>query len=95
MNSNTNTLRYFLLSLTFISALAIQCKAKQEVSAEETKPVMEKLDTTGPEYTSLYICPMHCQGSGSDHAGVCPSCGMDYVMNESAPAPAQDTTSAK
>ncbi len=34
---------------------------------------------TGPEYTSAYICPMHCEGSGSDKPGTCPVCGMDYV----------------
>ena len=33
-------------------------------------------------YTSDYICPMHCEGSGSSEAGLCPSCGMDYVKNE-------------
>jgi predicted small lipoprotein YifL len=37
----------------------------------------------GPEYTSAYVCPMHCEGSGSDKAGACPVCGMDYVaLNE-------------
>ena len=36
----------------------------------------------GKEYTSAYICPMHCEGSGSDAAGECPVCGMDYVANE-------------
>jgi len=36
----------------------------------------------GKEYTSAYICPMHCEGSGSDQPGVCPACGMDYVVNE-------------
>jgi hypothetical protein len=35
----------------------------------------------GPEYTSAYVCPMHCDGSGSDKAGTCPACGMDYVAN--------------
>jgi hypothetical protein len=38
--------------------------------------------THGKEYTSAYICPMHCEGSGSDEAGKCPVCGMDYVKNE-------------
>ena len=33
----------------------------------------------GKEYTSAYICPMHCEGSGSDQPGACPVCGMDYV----------------
>jgi hypothetical protein len=36
----------------------------------------------GKEYTSAYICPMHCTGSGSDQAGTCPTCEMDYVVNE-------------
>lgn len=37
-------------------------------------------DTTGKEFTSPYICPMHCEGSGNDTAGTCPVCGMDYVL---------------
>ena len=36
----------------------------------------------GKEYTSAYVCPMHCEGSGSDKEGKCPVCGMDYVKNE-------------
>ena len=39
--------------------------------------------TQGKEYTSKYICPMHCAGSGSHDPGKCPVCGMDYVLNES------------
>jgi hypothetical protein len=38
-------------------------------------------DGQGPEYTSAYICPMHCEGSGSSEPGTCPVCGMDYVKN--------------
>lgn len=30
-------------------------------------------------FTSTYVCPMHCEGSGSDQAGTCPVCNMDYV----------------
>lgn len=41
-------------------------------------------DTQGKEYTSAYVCPMHCTGSGSDKAGTCPVCKMDYVANEKA-----------
>lgn len=41
-------------------------------------------DPQGKEYTSAYICPMHCTGSGSDQAGICPVCKMDYVVNEKA-----------
>lgn len=36
----------------------------------------------GPEYTSAYVCPMHCEGSGSAEPGKCPVCGMEYVANE-------------
>jgi hypothetical protein len=36
----------------------------------------------GKEYTSAYICTMHCEGSGSTEPGTCPACGMDYVANE-------------
>ncbi|MGH1434892.1 MAG: heavy metal-binding domain-containing protein [Lewinella sp.] len=35
------------------------------------------------EYTSAYVCPMHCEGSGSEEPGKCPVCGMEYVENES------------
>lgn len=43
---------------------------------EETAPAAEAM---GPEYTSAYVCPMHCEGSGSAEPGTCPVCGMDYV----------------
>ena len=36
----------------------------------------------GKEYTSKYVCPDHCEGSGSDKPGKCPVCGMDYVENK-------------
>ena len=42
----------------------------------------EGKDKTGPEYTSAYVCPMHCVGSGSDKPGECPVCGMNYVKND-------------
>jgi len=41
----------------------------------------DSTDQTGPEYTSVYVCPMHCDGSGSKTEGTCPVCGMDYVLN--------------
>lgn len=36
----------------------------------------------GKEYASAYICPMHCEGSGSDQPGTCPKCGMEYEKNK-------------
>ena len=34
---------------------------------------------TNAAYTSAYVCPMHCKDSGSNKAGICPVCEMDYV----------------
>lgn len=39
------------------------------------------VDMNSKEYASAYICPMHCEGSGSNAEGKCPVCGMDYVAN--------------
>ncbi len=36
----------------------------------------------GANYTSAYVCPMHCEGSGSDEPGNCPVCGMTYQAME-------------
>lgn len=36
---------------------------------------------SGKEYASAYVCPMHCEGSGSDSEGKCPVCEMDYKKN--------------
>ena len=66
------TLKIFLLFA--ISSFMASCGGNTS-----TEPA-----NTGIEYTSAYICPMHCEGSGSDSAGLCPVCGMDYVVNESA-----------
>lgn len=43
----------------------------------------QKQETDSKEYTSDFVCPMHCDGSGSDAEGQCPVCKMDYVANES------------
>jgi hypothetical protein len=48
----------------------------------EPDAVTETVDLTSKEYASAFVCPMHCKGSGSDTAGKCPVCEMDYVANE-------------
>lgn len=56
-----------------------------EKKVEQTtppKPEVNKVDKTGKEYTSAYICPMYCEGSGSAEMGKCPACNMDYVEND-------------
>jgi len=40
------------------------------------------VDKSKMEYTSAYICPMHCEGSGSESPGKCPVCGMNYKLKE-------------
>ena len=55
--------------LTFVLIGLSACSTKKET------------DKTGIEYTSTYVCPMHCEGSGAEEAGQCPVCGMDYVLN--------------
>ena len=67
-------LKFIFLFVAFLgtSALVSSCGSSANTSDTEQK---------GKEYTSAYICPMHCPGSGSDAAGKCPACGMDYVKN--------------
>ena len=47
-----------------------------------SKTTTTKQQGEGKEYTSAYVCPMHCKDSGSNAAGKCPVCEMDYVKNE-------------
>ena len=55
----------------------VSCKdAKKDEATTKTEQVESK------EHDSAYVCPMHCEGSGSDKEGECSKCGMDYVKNE-------------
>lgn len=65
-----------LLFMAVISCMSIA------VSSCGSNAAKTESATKGKEYTSAYICPMHCDGSGSDKMGTCPVCGMDYVKNE-------------
>lgn len=40
------------------------------------------IDKSGAEWTSDYICPMHCKGSGDVAEGTCPVCKMKLVENK-------------
>ena len=40
------------------------------------EPVISHGSTTA--HTSDYVCPLHCEGSGSDKEGLCPVCGLTY-----------------
>ncbi len=66
-------IKIILFSLSILATgIAISSCSSNSASTEQQ----------GKEYTSAYICPMHCKDSGSDKAGTCPVCGMDYVKNE-------------
>ncbi|MCB0517344.1 MAG: hypothetical protein H6577_26540 [Lewinellaceae bacterium] len=64
----------FLVFFAAASAVAVSCGGNQHSESSEAKQ--------GKEYTSAYVCPMHCEGSGSDEPGKCPKCGMEYKKNE-------------
>lgn len=70
---------FFSLLMTFAF---LACKQGKDHSHDKMEGTEMEADMSGPEYTSAYVCPMHCEGSGSDKPGECPVCGMDYVMNE-------------
>ena len=74
-------LKIYIAVLVLFTAVALlsSCGNKKEKKPDTTEQPAEK---NGPEYTSAYVCPMHCEGSGSDTTGNCPVCGMDYVKNE-------------
>ena len=69
-----------LILCTALFAIGFTLNSCGDQSKKSTNT--EQTDQMGKEYTSAYICPMHCEGSGSDVPGKCPVCNMDYVQNE-------------
>ena len=76
-------LKNFVFLALFIAAstLAVSCgNSKTDHSGHDHDSThVESGHGEGKEFTSAYVCPMHCEGSGSEEAGTCPVCGMDYV----------------
>ena len=73
-----------ILLITFVISilLSVSCRGKTEENNKSKAQQTETIEVQGMEYTSAYVCPMHCEGSGSDKKGTCPKCGMVYVVNE-------------
>jgi hypothetical protein len=65
-----------VLSFLFVFTACGDTTADADTAVETTAQAPHG---EGKEFTSAYVCPMHCDGSGSDQAGECPVCGMDYV----------------
>ena len=72
----------FAALLAFASFTACGNHSHSDATSETTDDAKQ-----GKEYTSAYICPMYCTGSGSAEPGKCPVCGMDYVANEKQASP--------
>ncbi len=71
-------MKHFKIILIFIAFFSIG----SIISSCGNKKKATETELQGKEYASAYVCPMHCEGSGSDVAGTCPVCGMDYEKNE-------------
>ena len=80
MNTKFRTIVVAVLLTGFL--FTVGCKGKAEQKPEATMEQTETAEELGKEYTSTYVCPMHCEGSGSEEEGNCPKCGMAYVLNE-------------
>lgn len=78
MNNIFKKTAYLVLVIT--SVIFFSCTVK--VNDTHSENASETVDKSGPEYTSAYICPMHCEGSGASEMGSCPVCKMDLVKNE-------------
>ena len=70
-----------VMAFAMVSFTIVSCGNKKK-SDKDGVEASADADKQGKEYTSNYICPMHCKDSGSDKAGKCPVCGMNYEKNE-------------
>ncbi len=71
-----------VLSFTFAFTACGDAASASETTTEAattTEAVTETPHGEGKEFTSAYVCPMHCADSGSDQEGECPTCGMAYI----------------
>ena len=74
----SNNFKSILAAIVLVATVSmVSCKDNNAETKPET--ITEK---QGKEYTSAYVCPMHCDGSGSDTEGTCDTCGMALVKNE-------------
>ena len=67
-----------LFLFVFLAASTLTMAGCGNTTSENSESTVQP-HGEGTEYTSAYVCPMHCKDSGSDAAGTCPACGMDYV----------------
>ncbi|HEX5002995.1 MAG TPA: heavy metal-binding domain-containing protein [Bacteroidia bacterium] len=92
-----NKIRMFIWAAVSAAALSMSAcggseNKEKDASATEMTEAQVAVNTT-----DKYVCPMNCEGSGSNQPGKCPVCGMDLVENPNytgTEVAATDTTSA-
>jgi hypothetical protein len=83
MVSKTLVMAVLMLLFSCGNASKKEAKTAEKPAMEHSEHQMTQAEANlGPEFTSKYVCPMHCKGSGSHEEGKCPVCGMTYVLNE-------------
>ena len=75
----TNFKSILVVMMVVTSVSMMSCKDNKKEGLTETETNAEN---QGKEYTSVYVCPMHCENSGSDKEGKCGNCGMTLAKNE-------------
>jgi len=70
----------FILLFSFAAVALPSCTDQPKKDVSQTEMVDK-------EHNSKYICPMYCEGSGSQKPGDCPVCHMHYVENKDYKAP--------
>jgi len=58
-------------------------RVEENINIDTTKNAENQSETVEDDndFTAKYVCPMHCQGSGSNEAGNCKVCGMELIEN--------------
>ena len=79
---STNKMKKLLSGLVFI--LLISSVTMGLTSCSDNSNKSEVVDM---EHKSKYVCPMYCEGSGSEQPGDCPVCHMSYMENKEYKAP--------
>ncbi len=59
------------------TAMACKPNSIKLQSSEKQAPTLEEDD----DFIAKYVCPIHCNGSGSDKQGICSNCGMELIEN--------------
>lgn len=87
MKSILNT-AILICSMVLIGSIT-SCKHEHGPNTHTHNPD-GSIDKSGPEWTSDFVCPMHCKGSGDSKEGTCPVCKMKLVKNKDKKASGHD-----